>query len=95
MAAEENLRIVVTDREIMKTSIISYLAAFAPTHNCNAFHREERQEVPKDDSNRKKLHMPSKQGQQVFTYPDGFSCSALNKKNADKKYNRWLDSKYR
>lgn len=34
-------------------------------------------------------YTPKKQGQQKFTYPDGFECHALNKKNADKKHNRW------
>lgn len=74
--------------------ILSALSILGAMQVSDAYHKgSEGREVPKDDSNRKKLYTPSKQGQQVFTYPDGFSCSALNKKSADKKYNRWLKSK--
>lgn len=49
--------------------------------------------MPKDDSNRKKIHPTSKQGQNTFNYQDGFTCQALNQKNADKKHDKWLKSK--
>lgn len=74
--------------------ILSALSILGAMQVSDAYYKgSEGREVPKDASNRKKLYEPSKQGQQVFTYPDGFSCSALNKKSADKKYNRWLNSK--
>lgn len=28
-----------------------------------------------------------------FTFDDGFECQALNKKNADRKYNNWLKAR--
>lgn len=37
-------------------------------------------------------YKPSKQGQQVFTYDDGFTCEALNQSSADKKHSKWLAS---
>ena len=62
---------------------------YAGLHESEAFH----QDVPKKSTDGAKLkyrdHTPKKQGQQKFTYPDGFECHALNKKNADKKHNRW------
>lgn len=73
--------------------ILSALSILGAMQVSGAYHMgSEVREVPKDDSNRKKIYETSKQGQQVFTYPDGFSCSALNKKSADKKHNRWLKS---
>lgn len=62
--------------------------AFDPNNKEFLAERETRKVHPKGT-----LYRTSKQGQQVFTYPDGFSCSALNKKSADKKYNRFLKSK--
>lgn len=35
----------------------------------------------------------AKQGQKVFKFNDGFECTALNQKNADKKHNKWLSRK--
>lgn len=35
----------------------------------------------------------SKQGQNNFSFEDGFTCQALNQKNADRKHAAWLKGK--
>jgi len=52
----------------------------------------EERETRKVNSNGD-LYKTSKQGQKTFTYDDGFSCEALNRKSADKKHTKWLKSK--
>ena len=74
--------------------ILSALSILGAMQVSDAYHKgSEGREVPKDDSNRKKLYTPSKQGQQLFTYDDGFTCEALNQKSADKKHNKWLNNR--
>lgn len=50
------------------------------------------QSVTKSTKELGKSMEASKQGQKKFTYDDGFSCTALNQKSADKKHLRWLNS---
>lgn len=65
--------------------ILGLAGAFAPQNK--EFY--ETRETRKDSTN-SNTYKSSKQGQQRFTYEDGFSCEALNQKSADKKHSKWL-----
>jgi len=72
--------------------ILAALAMAAATDSSREYHAsEEREATPEPDT--KKSYEPKKQGMQEFSYPDGFTCQALNKKNADKKHAKWTREK--
>lgn len=73
----------------MKKSImLGLVGALVSLTNSSFQDKAEAREVPKDDTNRKKNFEPKKQGQKQFTFPDGFTCQALNQKSADKKHSK-------
>lgn len=76
----------------MKSNLskLGMLAGLALLMNGNSSRRSRHVDVSDIDT---KPHHVSKQGQKYFKYLDGFGCFALNQKNADKKYLKYLQSK--
>lgn len=72
-------------RQLAALMVLGLSGAFAP-QNKEFYETRETRKVSPNGSTYKSI----KQGQQQFTYDDGFTCEALNQKSADKKHNKWL-----
>ncbi len=55
------------------------------------FHRESTRSVTKSKSDLAKDRSMPKGN--LYKFPDGFQCYALNSKNAERKHNNWLKSR--
>lgn len=73
----------------------SYYALIAAAANDMSFGKGRRQ---RDNAGLPQRFYPCKynkakiHGATLYEYPDGFSCYALNKKNADRKHNKFLQN---
>lgn len=74
-------------RQLAALMVLGLSGAFAQTNKEFYETRETRKVSPNGST-----YKPNKQGQQQFTYDDGFTCEALNQKSADKKHSKWLAS---
>lgn len=72
---------------------LSTLAMFAAAYSDSEYTKERSRKYNRDDTEAKREYKPKKQGMKEFSYPDGFTCRALNKKNADKKHAKWTKEK--
>ena len=57
----------------------------------NDFHTERTRSVTKSKSDLAKDR--SKPKGNLYQFPDGFQCYALNSKNADRQHNNWLKAR--
>lgn len=73
-------------RKLGLLSLAAHVMLAASAQDQKAFYEEPPRKKVKGISEN---FPPKKQGQQKFTYSDGFECHALNKKNADKKHEKW------
>lgn len=76
-----------------RLKIITALAAFSAAYSDSEYTKESKRKYNNDGTESKRTYGARKQGMQEFSYPDGFTCQALNKKNADKKHAKWTKEK--